>query len=288
MGSTISKLAASLPELNPSEARVANRILAEPATVVHQSITELAEDASTSLSTVVRLCQRLGFSGFQSLKIALAQEATPPSESLRRGLSADSGTTDVLRFVTETAPELMRNALSAVDIETFEQSVDALAGATRVLFLGAGTSASVVQDAAYRFRLLGIPVDAPTDPHAQHVAGRALTTTDVCLSISHTGSTRETIAATTAARASGATRIAITSYGRSPLASEADLVLVAGIRGLSVNFALQESEPVLPTVSRLAHLVVVDALVVALARQDVDRAAHIYSMNSEVLSSHLV
>lgn len=288
MGSTISRLAASLTGLNPSEARVANRILADPAAIVHQSITELAEDASTSLSTVVRLCQRLGFSGFQSLKIALAQEATPPSESLRRGLSAESGTVDVLRFVSGAAPELMRDALQAIDHDSFERAVETLAGATRVLFLGAGTSASVVQDAAYRFRLLGIPVDAPTDPHAQHVAGRALSSSDVCVSISHTGSTRETIAATIAAREAGAPRIAITSYGRSPLASEADLVLVAGIRGLSVNFALQENEPVLPTVSRLAHLVVVDALIVALARRDVDRAAHVYSMNSDILSSHLV
>lgn len=205
----------------------------------------------------------------------------PPRKSATYAVAGCSNTASVVSICSIDPARMTQ-------IRCPDHAVEALARADRVLFVGAGTSASVVQDAAYRFPLLGIPVDAPTDPHAQHVAGRALTGSDVCVSISHTGATRETIAATTAARAAGATRIAITSHGRSPPASEADLVLVGGIRGLSVDFALQDSEPVLPTVSRLAHPVVIDSTVVALARQDVDRAASVYSMNSQILASHLV
>ena len=57
--------------LIPSEARVAERILADPEAVMYQSVTQLAGSAETSLSTVVRFCRSIGLSGFQDLKLAL-------------------------------------------------------------------------------------------------------------------------------------------------------------------------------------------------------------------------
>src|SRR5262245_14276348 len=67
------RLAAAQPSLSPTHRRIATYILANAADVVHMSVTEVAERTESSEGSVVGLCQGLGASGFQHLKIALAQ-----------------------------------------------------------------------------------------------------------------------------------------------------------------------------------------------------------------------
>lgn len=73
------------------------------------------------------------------------------------------------------------------------------------------------------------------DP-ARVAAGR-LEPGDVCIAVSHTGSTRETLEILAAAKTSGATTVAITSFARSPLSEQVDHLIVAGTR--EVSFRLQ-------------------------------------------------
>ena len=105
--------------------------------------------------------------------------------------------------------------------------------------------------------IVGVVSNAPPDVHVQHVAARLLTDGDVCVAISHTGATRETVATVRAARDAGATTIAVTSFSRSPISRLADVVLVAGGPELSFRHEAMAS--------RLAHLSLLDALYVAVA-----------------------
>lgn len=63
MADTLSLIRASLDLMRNSERKVANCVLADPASVVSCSITELAEKAGTSEPTVIRFCRRLGLRG---------------------------------------------------------------------------------------------------------------------------------------------------------------------------------------------------------------------------------
>src|SRR5699024_11816765 len=69
-------------ELPPSMRRAADAVLEDPSLALHGTIAELAAASSTSEPTVVRLCQRLGMSGYAELKLALAAELA--SEKMRR------------------------------------------------------------------------------------------------------------------------------------------------------------------------------------------------------------
>lgn len=96
----------------------------------------------------------------------------------------------------------------------------------------------------------------------QHVRASILGPDDVALVISHTGSTRETVMAARTAVESGATVLAVTSFPRSPLTETSSITLVA---------ATPETRyPVEALASRIAHMVVLDALWIAttLARGD--------------------
>jgi DNA-binding MurR/RpiR family transcriptional regulator len=267
-----------LPALQASDARVAQAILDAPDATVYRSVSEVAEAAQTSTATVVRCAQKLGFRGFHDLKLALARERATFNAGDVGADGTDDPRIDVLTRVVAAGAQSVRDAASLVDPAAFDAAVSALATAGRVLFAGVGTSAPLTQDAAYRFSAIGLDANAFADVHVQHFQAQRLRGGDVCVTVSHTGSTRETLEITQAARTGGAVTVAITSFGRSPLTELVDHVIVAGTR--EVAFQLEAMA------SRLAHLALLDALLVAVAARDADRAQVSLALFSDMLGSH--
>ncbi len=266
----VARLRAHLPGLQAADARVARVVLDQPEVVIHRSAAEVGELAGTSAATVVRCAQKLGFKGFHDLKLSLAQELPAFSRDLP-GASA-------LARVTRAGAEAVRDAGALVDPAAFEAAVTAIGGAGRVVFAGVGTSAPLCQDVAYRFSAIGISAEAPADVHVQHVRARRLAAGDVCVAVSHTGSTHETLQAAGGAVHAGATVVAITSFTRSALTELADVVIVSGARELGLRLEA--------VASRLAHLAVLDALLVAVAERDPERSQAALAVYADVLAEH--
>jgi len=250
-----------LPRLRAAEERVAQLLLAQPARAVFSSVAELATLTSTSGATVVRCAQQLGFRGFHDLKSSLADEL---AGSARMPLDGERDPrVAALAQVTAAGAAHVRDAAALIDADVFDATVAALDRARRVLVVGVGGSAAFCQDAAARLTAIGLHAVAPADVHVQHVRARLLNAEDVCLAVSHTGASRETLATMRAAVESGATTVAITSFARSPLIELVDHAIVAGTR--AVAFHLE------PLATRLAHLALLDSLVVAVAQRDEPR-----------------
>jgi RpiR family carbohydrate utilization transcriptional regulator len=274
----LARVRAHLPSLQSADARVAQVLLEQPNLVIYKSAAEVAEMANTSGATVVRCAQKVGFKGFHDLKIALAQELAAIPSPVAVGDEHHDPDTAVLLQVTAAGAESVRDAAALVDPAVFHATVAALDQARRVLFVGVGTSAPLCQDAAYRFTAIGLLADAPADVHVQHVNARLLGSEDVCVTVSHTGSTRETLEITRAAASAGATTVAITSFAKSALTELVDHAIVAGTR--EVAFQLEAMA------SRLAHLALLDSLLVAVAARDSGRAQAALRCYSDVLSEH--
>jgi RpiR family transcriptional regulator, carbohydrate utilization regulator len=257
---------------------VAEVILSEPDAIIYRSISEVAEAAQASTATVVRCAQKLGFRGFHDLKLALARErATFDAGRQQEVPPADPRIADLAQVIAAGA-QTVRDAAALVDPAEYDAAVSALSSAGRVLFAGVGTSSPLTQDAAYRFSAIGVRGEAYADIHVQQLQARLLRPGDVCLAVSHTGSTRETLEAVRAARAAGAATIAITSFARSPLTELVDHLIVAGTR--EVSFRLEAMA------SRLAHLAVLDALLVSVAGRDEARAQAALEVYTEMLGEH--
>ena len=264
--------------LIPSEARVAERILADPEAVMYQSVTQLAGSAETSLSTVVRFCRSIGLSGFQDLKLALARETVPAVRRIQGDVEVGDSHAEVLTKVLGAGSAALNEAVKAVSSRAFSEMVRRLTDADRILFTAVGTSAPLALDAAYRLTTLGFEAIAPTDVHVQHVTASLLSADDLCLAISHTGSTRETLSTVQTAGEAGAATAALTSFDRSPLTDLVDLALVAGSRETAFRVEAMAS--------RLVHLTVLDALFVALALEDPEAAQETLDRTGSVLGSH--
>lgn len=273
----LARIRAQMPSLRPGEAKVAAVVLEQPSEVVYRSVSEVAEIAGVSTATVVRCAQMLEFRGFHDLKLALSRELGeadgPTAEPVAGGANGSA-----LVRVTGLGAQTVRQAGELIDEVIFERAAELLDGAGRVLVVGIGTSAPLAQDAAYRLTTIGLRAGGPGDAHLQHVEARTLAKGDVCLLISHTGSTRETLTVADAAVQAGADCVAVTSFLRSPLTEVATVSLVAGTREVFSGLEAMAS--------RLAHMALLDALVVAVAELDPERAATGLGRYTDAISEH--
>ena len=72
------------------EKTVAGYILSRPSEAVHPSIEELAANIGVSVSTLLRFVKKLGYSGYQQFRIALATETFAPESLYYETPIADS------------------------------------------------------------------------------------------------------------------------------------------------------------------------------------------------------
>jgi RpiR family transcriptional regulator, carbohydrate utilization regulator len=268
-------MARSLP---PSDRRAAEMIAQWGDEVLARSITEVAQAANVAESTVIRACKRLGFTGFQGLKLAIAQDRRPELELVADEIAADDSIDDVVSKLFTASAAVLAEAATTVNTASVQAVVEAIVEADQVLFAGMGPSSPLTQDAAYRFRCIGVRVDAPVDSLTQHLAARLLRPNDVCIVISHTGATRETLPVVAAAHDAGAVTAAVTSYARSPLTRAVDHALVAG--GRQLGFRVEAMA------SRLAHLCVLDALYVGVAMRTQPDAIQALGLHHGIATEH--
>ncbi|QAB17037.1 MurR/RpiR family transcriptional regulator [Leucobacter muris] len=263
--STLARIRAYAPSLGPSEGAVARAVLDRASEVPQWSTQQLATASGTSAATVIRACQRLGFTGFQHLRLELAREGAP----------ADAASGDGVSRVFESAREALLLGRNAVDREALAAAAALVAAAGRVFFTANGFSAPPLQDAAMRFATIGRAVEAPIDILAQQFAAHTLGPGDVCLALSHSGANTHTLATCRAAKQRGATVIALCSYTRAPIPELADAVVSTG--------AVGPQHSVDPFFVRLNHSVLLHALLTAVAdRLDGAAATDSQAMRSVV------
>lgn len=230
---------------------MAEAALADPDGVLRKTAAQIAAEASTSATTVIRFARSVGFSGLQDLALALARMSGPPPR-VQTPISPDDDTAEIAEKVAASAAEALSRATDTLDPGALQAAAERIAAARHVLVLGAGMTAPVALDAAYRLVHLRLPAEAVQDEQIQRVRVRALRPGDVCVIIAHGGTYRPLVSLARTAASYGADVVAITSFRGTPLVDAAMVALVAG--GQAVTRGLEAWS------SRLVHLAVVDML----------------------------
>lgn len=259
--------------LRKSDRRVAEVILDRPEEVVSMSLATLAKAAAVSDPTVIRFCAAIGCEGFRDLRVRLARSLAFARTTSHTAISAADGLSTIVTKVFDFNLSSLNWAQSKLDPDGIEAAVCLLAMAKRIEFFGCGASGIVARDAQQKFPLFGVPCGAPPDSHQMFMSAEMLGAGDVAVAISNTGQTREVVQALQVAQQQGAATLGITGQAHSPLCAYCDVTLLVE--------TLENTDLYTPTVSRLAHLVVLDILstAVSLRRGDThhDRIAQMKS-----------
>nr|WP_321441305.1 MurR/RpiR family transcriptional regulator [uncultured Hyphomonas sp.] len=264
------------PSLGPSTRSIADFILENPRQVVGMSVTELAEATGASDGSVINLCRQLDLSGFQQLKLSLAQEVVQPVQFIHEDLRPSDTTPTVCRKTFHAGIQALRDTLSILDADAVDEAVRIIRAAERVEIYGIGSSAPIAEDAQYRMLRIGIDAKVVVDSHIQAISASRTGPKVAVLTISHSGATHETLAATRLAKEAGAKTIIVTNFSSSPLQAYADVKLFTMAR--ETKFRTEAMT------SRIAQLCVLDALIAALALADYDRATDTLRKTFDVLS----
>jgi len=269
--------------MRDSERRVVEVILGAPDVVADSSVSEVARLAGTATSTVVRACKSAGFSGFHEVKLGLLSDlALRRPDPLTQLQELGTGTTpeETVRVVMRLSAAALESAAATVDAPAFARVVSKISSASRILVVGLGTSMAPAQDAAYRLRILGFNATAPSDSYSLEIQASQLDGGAVCLVVSHSGATKDSLLVAQTAKQVGAYVALISSFMQSPIAELADAVLVAG--GPKQGFRLESMS------SRLCHLALIDALFVTLAIAYPDWANQRLDVAARVTAGRLV
>ena len=230
-----------------------------------------------SEGSIVRLCQQLDLKGFQDLKLSLARDLVEPVQFIHEDLKPEDDVDTVVEKIFRSDIQALADTLKVLDLAAMQAAVKLILAAERVEFYGIGSAAPVAIDAHYRMLRIGIKCSVVVDSHVQAVSASLTGPEVVTVTISHSGSTMETLAATRLAKESGAKTIVITNYGKSPILAYADVVLHTAAR--ETQFRTEA------LTSRIAELGIVDALNACVALATYQRSLDNIRRTFDVLST---
>lgn len=262
------RIRALLPTLPPSERRVAEAAIADPAGVAAKTISELAADCDTSETTVIRFCRAVGLKGYPELRIGLAaaagiEDAAASAHTAGGDIGPSDSLSDVVTKLGYADARAVEDTVAQVDLQVLERAVDAVVSAGAVDVYGIGASALIALDLHQKLHRIGHRAFAWPDAEAALTSAALLGRGDVAIGISHTGATPATVTALAEAHDNGARTIAITNFPRSPITDVADLVLTTAVRETTFRSGAMAS--------RIAALTVVDCLFVGVAQRNFSR-----------------
>ena len=262
----LGKIRSYYARLSEKEKKVADYILKNPEKIIHNTINEVAEDLQVADATVFRFCKRIGFKGYQAMKIALASEIIEPIQQIHEEINENDNEKTVADKIFHSNIRTLENTLQILDGNSIQDAVSLLMKANRVEFYGTGGSNVVAMDAFHKFVRTGIKAFAFIDSHFQLMSASQLGENDVAVVISHSGTNKDTLNILKTAKKNGAKTIGITSFPKSPICQFSDVALYT-----SSEETEYRSEALS---SRIAQLSLIDALYVNIMVLNKEKAKH--------------
>jgi DNA-binding MurR/RpiR family transcriptional regulator len=267
MAGSLIKIKETIQDLSPSEKRVAQYILDNPADISHLSIGELADKSGSSEATVVRLCKILGYNGYKDFKISITKDIAYMSRDDEDEQYTDVEPGDELKSIIQNISynnkKSIDDTLQIISYKAIEDTVEAIATAQRIEFYGVGASYIIAFDAVQKFsRINKIALSYP-DPHLQIASAANLKKGDVAIAISYSGETKDTYDSICVAKESGAKTISITKFGQSSISDVCDINLFVSAPEISIRSGAMSS--------RIAQLNVIDVLFAGVASKSFEQ-----------------
>ncbi len=192
--------------------------------VIYQTITHVVKASGASYGSVDRFCKKLGYSGFQDLKIRLAEDL-----AARKVSEGGATSEDFVEWEAIQAKRDIDNTVQLISRDALRRAAQAIVRASFILVAGLSGSAGTAMGFDYRLGRFGLKSACYTDNHLQRHRAAALSERDLAVLFSFSGSTKEILATGKIARKTKATVISVTNSIESPVAELADETLISGI-----------------------------------------------------------
>lgn len=254
MNSVLLKIKSLYNDMGRGEKKIADWILQNPDNIISLSISDMADMCGCGEATIVRFSRRLGLSGYQDLKLTIAQESGSAAPIADKSINKDDKGIEIFSKLCTDIASSLEYTKKVLNNDAFEKAAHLICNADRIAVFGLGSSSSVAMDAQHKFMRAGLNATAYCDNHLQAITASHLGKNDAAIGISHSGSSKDIVEALRISGESGAATICITNLGKSPITKESDVALYTASEETKHN--------ILGLHSRIAQLAIIDALYV--------------------------
>lgn len=217
-GSVVTLLCSGI-QLYSAERRIADCILNDVKWASVVTSAQLARASQSSEATVTRLCHKLGFDNYRKFQLALARDVMDQQETETQRSTSPDPLRQALQSVEANRQEEVRATIQALNLRQLRKAMSVLRSAELIEVEASDNSLPVAMDASLKLGSLGKRCMTSAVPGRTRAFAATLTERDALLLISNSGRSER-----------GASVLLITCDRRSPLAAQADHLLLASNR----------------------------------------------------------
>ncbi|MCI1858034.1 MAG: MurR/RpiR family transcriptional regulator [Sporolactobacillus sp.] len=207
--------------LSSSEKYLVDYIKSHLQRIPQLSIVQLSMEANVSTATIVRAMQKLGYSGYTSLKIKLKEEHTEDSHFQ----VVETVDHKIKEAILKNEHEVTRT-IALLDSGTIEDTVQKMLYADKMMLFARGLSELIAKEMTIKLQLLGKYSEMHNDPNIIRTISKRLKPKDLVIFVSLNGRTEELVEAADNCKNSGISTITLTTNRNSPLVERSELALV--------------------------------------------------------------
>ena len=256
VSAVIAKIISMQQSLTVSENEIAQYVIHNADSVVTSTITAIAKNTNTSEASINRFCKKIGFKGFNSFKVALAQDNFYHAMQ-ESGAETQTG---LVATVSKDYQHMLVNTTAMLDEEQVLQAADAMRNAPHIFIFSLSYTGFVARELEFKLSMVGLYAKAVSEPANIRVYSGCVSKGDLVIVIAPTLLMRELYQAITICRERGATILSITSYDSPKLSTLVDFKFI-----ISDRITTQNSVSVS---NNLMFLYVTDVLYCALLESD--------------------
>ena len=278
------RIRSTYDSLSNAERKVADYFMHNVENVFNLPIATLAEEAGVSKVAWVRFCKAIGFQGIKDLKKALFNQIQKKSDDTTAEPFADIREVKDMQALIESIKlnsiRAIQDTAEIMDADALEKAAQMILNSKTVRIFGIGASALVGEDLSTKLMRINKNSYFSLDHHVQLTYASSMSQDDVAILISMSGKTKEILEILTIAKQNQTPTIALTKYGKTLLALNADTVLYLSAPEITMRSAAMSS--------RLAQLMVIDALFTAVAHKDYDSISANLEKSQDKTAAHRV
>lgn len=168
---------------------IAKFILNDPENVIHMSLAELSRTAFCSEASIIRLCKKVGCSGFPEFKLQLAKEFNTYGNTVNIALDTPfhkgACPEEIIRSISAISCKAITDMEQAMDMNKIQKAADMMMQARRIYFFGQEQSLIIAHDLRYKLLRIGIEADCDSMQGFSNLYPRNMNENDVAFVISH-------------------------------------------------------------------------------------------------------
>lgn len=208
--------------LNPTEKEIINYILKNKKIIKNKKIRELASELFVSPNTIMRMCKKLGYSGYSELKYEILEEK---KETLKKMTPTENN----------NLIERLQKTISLNSFSRISEVVDSIFEKRIIYFYGLGLSRYSILSFSKKLHYLGKVCIVPDDRDSARIIFQGMTSDDLLFLVSCSGEHSDLKEFGYVAKSNGSKLITLTGLSQNPLIEISDYPLFAYIDSRNIN-----------------------------------------------------